>query len=95
MTQLVARRVADRRDEVRKCPLARQARGEARLEPRSGRERSERGPHDRGSVDERRQLRPNGGIASGQKAVDGLIQAFGRRAGWQSGSPSIGAGVLT
>jgi hypothetical protein len=39
----------------------------------------------RSSVDQRRQLRPNGGLASGQKTIDGLIQAFGRRARWQAG----------
>jgi hypothetical protein len=34
----------------------------------------------RGGIDQRRQLRPDGGLASGQKSIDGLIQAFGRRA---------------
>jgi hypothetical protein len=34
----------------------------------------------RGGIDQRRQLRPDGWVASGQKSIDGLIKAFGRRA---------------
>lgn len=92
--QLAPGRVADGRDEVLKRPVARQPRGEASLETRSGRKRAERRTHGQGSIDQRRQLRPNGGLASGQKAIDGLIQAFGRRAGWQAGSPRSVRAVL-
>jgi hypothetical protein len=39
----------------------------------------------RGGIDQRRQLRPDGGLASGQESIDGLIKAFGRRARCQKG----------
>jgi hypothetical protein len=89
VAQLTAGRVADRRDEVLKRPVARQSRGEASLETRASGERAERRSHRGSSIDQGHQVRPNGGMASGQKAIDGLIQAFGRGAGWQAGSPQM------
>lgn len=79
--QLAPGRIADRCDKVLERSVPGQPGGEAGLETRSGRERAERRADGRGGVDQRRQLRPNGGVASGQESIDGLIQAFGRRAG--------------
>lgn len=80
MPQLAARHVADRSHQVSDRAVGGQSRREAGLEARPDGQRAKRGPHDRGSVDQRRQLRPHGKLASGQKAVDGLIEAFGGRA---------------
>jgi hypothetical protein len=79
--------IADRRDKVLERSMPGQPGCEARLETGSGGERTERRADGRGGIDQRRQLRPDGWMASGQESIDGLIQAFGRRAGWQAGSP--------
>ena len=81
MPQLPARRIADCRHEVANRAVAGQPRREARLEPGAGRQWAERGPHDRGSVNQRRQLWTHDELAPGQEAIDGLIEAFGGRAG--------------
>ena len=87
MVELMPRGIADRRHELSQRPGRGQARGEPRLEARAGGERAERRAHHRRGVDQRRQLGPHDGVASAQESIDGLIKAFGRRAGWQSGSP--------
>ena len=87
MPQLAARSVGQGGHDLGDRPRGRESRRQARLEAHAGGERSERVAQHRGSVDQRRQLRPDGGLASGQEAIDGLIQAFGRRARWQAGSP--------
>jgi hypothetical protein len=87
VAQLAPGRIPDRRDNALERPVPGQPEGEPSLETGPGREGAERRADGRGGVDQRRQLRPNGWVASGQESIDGLIQAFGRRAGWQAGSP--------
>jgi len=87
VTKLAPGRIADRRDKLLECPVPGQPGPQAGLEARACRERAERRADGRGGVDQRRQLRSNGWMASGQESIDGLIQAFGRRAGRQAGSP--------
>jgi hypothetical protein len=87
VAKLASGRIADRRDKALERSMPGQPGGEPSLETRSGRKRAERRADGRGGVDQRRQLRGNGWMASGQESIDGLIQAFGRRAGWQAGSP--------
>lgn len=64
-------------------------RGEARrkpfLEAVAGRHRHQCRADEAGRVDERDQLGRDGGLASGQESIDGLVKALGRRAGWQEG----------
>lgn len=85
MAQLAARRLAERRQHLGDGARGREPGGEARLEAGAGRQRGEGVAQHRGGVDQRRQLRPDGGLASGQESIDGLIEAFGRRARWQKG----------
>lgn len=73
MVQLASRRVAQRAHDLGDRPARREAGGKARLEARSGREWRQRRAQDRGSVDQRRQLWPDGRVATGQEAIDGLI----------------------
>ena len=79
--QLAARRIADGSHEVPDRAVARQSRSEAGLEAGARRQGAKRGTDDRRSVNQRRQLWPHGELASGQEAIDGLIEAFGGRAG--------------
>lgn len=83
MVQLVPRGIADRGDELSERAGRSQARGKPSLEAGARGEGAERRAHDRGGVDQRRQLRPDDGVASAQESIDGLIKAFGRRARWQ------------
>jgi hypothetical protein len=87
VTELAAGGVPDCRDQVADRPVARQPRGETGLEARAGGERGERRAYQRGGVDQRRQLRPDGELPSGQEPIDRLIQAFCGRARGQAGSP--------
>lgn len=87
MAKLAAGRIADGSHQVPDRTVARKSRSEAGLESRSGRQRPESRAHDGGCVDQRRQLWPHGELASGQQAIDGLIEAFGGRAGGQDESP--------
>jgi hypothetical protein len=80
VAQLAAGRVTDGGYQLGDRVGRREARGESSLEAAADRQRAKRRAEHRGGVDQRRQLRPGGGLASGQKAVDCLIQAFGRRA---------------
>jgi hypothetical protein len=83
VAQLSAGRIAQGRHQVGEGAGRGQPRGEPCLEAAARRKRPERRAQRRGGIDQRRQLRPGGGLASGQEAIDGLIQAFGRRARWQ------------
>lgn len=94
MVQLAPGRVAERPHDLRHRPRSRQARGEAGLEARSGGEWGKRGAEHRGSVDQRRQLRPDGRVATGQEAVESLIKAFSRRARWQAMVSSVRSGSV-
>jgi hypothetical protein len=81
VSQLASRRVTDRRHQVAHGAVAGQPRRETGFEARPGRQRAKRGAHHRGGINQRRQLWPHGELASGQEAIDGLIEAFGGRAG--------------
>jgi len=81
MMELMPGGIADRCDQLSQRPGRGQPRGEPRLEARAGGERAERRAHDRGGVDQRRELGRNDGVTSAQESIDGLIKAFGRRAG--------------
>ncbi len=87
MMHLAASRVADGRHDLRDWARSRQSRCEAGLEAGACGQRGERGAEQRSGVDQRRQLRPHDRLVTGQQAIDGLIQAFGRGARWQTGSP--------
>lgn len=87
MAQLATRRIADGCHQLGNRPAGGEAGGEPGLEARAGRWRRQRRAQDGRGIDQRCQLRPGGGLVSGQEAIDGLIQAFGRRAGGQAGSP--------
>ena len=80
MAKLAAGRIANGSHQVPDRAVARKSRREARLESRSGRKRPERRAHHGGCVDKRRQLWPHGEVASGQQAIERLIEAFGGRA---------------
>jgi hypothetical protein len=87
MVQLAAGCLAYGRHDLGDRPRGRQPRGKAGLEAGAGGQRGERRAEQRGGVDQRRQLRPHDRLVTGQEAIDGLIQAFGRGARWQTGSP--------
>jgi hypothetical protein len=88
VTQLAARRPAHCCYDPRDRPGRGETRGQASLEACPGRQRGERRPERGGSLDQRGQLGLDGRLAPRQQAIDGLIQAFGRGAGWQ------GSGLL-
>jgi hypothetical protein len=80
VAQLAAGRVADGGDQLCDRVGSGEPGSEAGLEAPADRERAERRTEHRGGIHQRRQLVSGGWLASGQKAVDRLIQAFGRRA---------------